>query len=65
MNFFDIRYIRFEKDRGVNKVVRQEMEGPGQYFEQLDLQGKLPEQHKLAFSRFQVKGKPKGYYLSF
>ena len=52
LNFFGIKYIRYETSiEDVNKAVQEEMEGPGQYLGYRAMQRKLREQHKLAVPR--------------
>ena len=49
LNFFGIKYIRYETSiEDVKKAVQEEMEGPGQYLGYRAMQRKLREQHKLA-----------------
>ena len=49
MNFFGIKYIRYETSvEDVKKAIQEEMEGPGQYLGYRAMQRKVREQHKLA-----------------
>ena len=52
LNFFGIKYIRYETSvEDVKKAIQEEMEGPGQYLGYRAMQGKVREQHKLAVPR--------------
>ena len=52
LNFFGIKYIRYETSvEDVKKAIQEEMEGPGQYLGYRAMQRKVGEQHKLAVPR--------------
>ena len=52
LNFFGIKYIRYETSiEDVKKAVQEEMEVPRQYLGYRAMQRKLREQHKLAVPR--------------
>ena len=51
LNFFGIKYIRYETSVDVKKAIQEEMEGPGQYLGYQAMQRKVREQHKLAVPR--------------
>ena len=52
LNFFGIKYIRYETSvEDVKKAIQEEMEGPGQYLGYRAMQRKVREQHKLAVPR--------------
>ena len=52
LNFFGIKYIRYEMSvEDVKKAIQEEMEGPGQYLGYRAIKRKVREQHKLAVPR--------------